>query len=428
MKIATLAAILALGGCLGTTSPRAKADLFLGQHIFYASSWQPVEAGYFDGVRIWSGASQSVTWKDIEPTSGNFNFSLLDQHVANAKSRNMDVLYTLGQAPGWASARPAEQANMGKGAAAEPSDMSFWSRYVGTVAARYRGKISAYEVMNEPRIPEAILPYSPGFFSGSTDQLVHMTQLARDAIKAEDPNALVVCPPMDGGDLGVKRLDYFLSHGGGQYCDAIGFHFYLKTQTVAEFNTLLAGVRSAMVRNGVGNLPIWDTEIGVLVAQSGTNVVPRSPSGALSTVLDEKDAAALMLKLVLASQVGGIARTYWFAHDSSSMGSTQPNKTVGALNQLGVAYIQAKEWLNDKQPLNCSINDGSTDCTLVSGNTPVARVSWSKTLTVTSLQQAGVQAVWLLNGERQNLAGMSNATLATLTRNFADPVYLVLQD
>ncbi|SMC23052.1 Endo-1,4-beta-xylanase, GH35 family [Andreprevotia lacus DSM 23236] len=426
MRTAIIGTILALTGCVVTTPPRAEADLFLGQHIFYASSWPSVQTGYFDGVRVWSGTSQSATWRDIEPSSGNFNFSVLDQHVAQAQAHNMTLMYTLGQAPAWASARPEESANMGLGAAAEPGDMSLWTRYVTTVATRYRGQISAYEIMNEPRIPEAIKPYSPGFFSGSTDSLVRMTQLAHDAIKAVDPAAKVVCPPMDGGDLGVKRLEYFLSHGGGQYCDAIGFHFYLKTQTVAEFNTLLASVKAAMARQGVANLPLWDTEIGVLVQQSGTNVVPRNASGILSTVLDERDAAALMLKIVLASQVGGIARTYWFAHDSSSMGSTQPNKTIGALNLLGVGYIQAKAWLNDKQPQNCTIGDQSTDCTLLKNNVAAARISWGNTLSAVQLRQAGVRELWLLNGQHLPMASMDDGSLATLSRNFTDPVYLAL--
>ena len=405
----------------------AHAEVFLGQHVFYTGDWASIKQGDFDGVRIWSGSTQSVTWKDIEPASGSFDFSRLDQHVASARARHMDVIYTLGQTPIWASARPAEMGNMGLGAAAEPNDMALWTRYVTAVVSRYKGKVSAYEILNEPRIPEAIKPYSPGFFSGSTEKLIEMTQLARTAVKSVDPAATIVCSPMDGGDLGVKRLDYILGKGAGQHCDVIGFHFYLKTETVAEFNDLLAQIRQVLAKYKLSALPIWNTEIGVLVKQSGNNVVPRAPSGALSTVHDERDAAAFMTKIVLASEVGGIARTYWFAHDSSSMGSTLPNKTAGGLNGLGIAYTQVKTWFSGKSPAPCNPSDAHADCSLRAGGKTVARVSWGKPWTVAALQDAGVKATWTLAGQRSNVADLTDATLAALTRNFADPVYLALQ-
>lgn len=399
--------------------------VFLGQHLFYLSSYNAIPPSMFDGVRLW--ATEGTTWRDLQPTSGPFNFSRLDMHIDSALARKMDVLYTLGQTPRWASARPDEPGNMGEGAAAEPKSMDDWAAYVRAVATRYKGKVRAYEVMNEPRIPEAIRPYSPGFFSGTTDKLVQMTKIVHEIVKAEDPMARVICPPMDGAKLGVKRLDYFLSRGGGAYCDVLAFHFYLSTQTVAEMNSLISDLKSIRHKHGLDDLPIWDTEIGMLVAQSGNNVKAREEAtGAFSRTFDEKDASSLMLKLILASRLGGIERTYWFAHDSSFMGSTLPNKNDGKLNMLGVGYAQAKFWLSGKQVMNCPVTDEQADCKLLVGSQTAGRIVWGKQLTVQSLMDGNVKTVCFLNGEKYSVDILTDDKLSELTRKYIDPVYLVI--
>jgi len=400
----------------------ANSTFFFGQHVFYPDSYRTIPQQEFDGIRIWG--NPKTLWRDIEPERGVYDFSTLDQHVSLATERGMDVMYTLGQTPQWAAARPDEKGNFGLGAASEPRTMSDWTDYVSAVAKRYRGRISAYEVMNEPRIGEAIKMFSPGFFSGTTDQLVQMTNLAAQAIHAADPKALVVCPAMDGSDVGVRRLDYFLSHGGGSSCDVIGFHFYLKTGSINEFNSLLYHIRQLLMRNNLQNKPIWDTEIGVLVQSSGNQV--HSGLLGMNKVYGDADAAALMLKVQVASSNGGVARTYWFAHDSSSMGSTFPNKKQGQLNGLGIAYVTAHGWFrNGRKIRGCAMTEGQANCMLYQGNTLVGRVLWGQPLTADVLSGGAVMdKVHLLSGKTVSLSEVSADELRGMTRNYQDPVFV----
>jgi hypothetical protein len=404
-------------GCSASAAP------FFGQHVFYAPTFNQLAANPFDGIRIWG--TPATIWRGIEPSAGTYDFSALDGIVTPAVAQNRDILLTLGQTPAWASSRPAELGSMGLGAAAEPSDMGSWSSYVQTVASRYRGKIASYEVMNEPRIPEAIAMVSPGFFSGSTAKLITMTQLARAAINTAAPGSTLVCPSMDGDNAGVARLKYFLSQGGGQNCDAIGFHFYLNTWSVSDFQSLLAQVKQVMAQYGQGNKPLWDTEIGVLVAQSGNNVVAPQSSGPLSVVFQDAAAARVMSKIMLASIAGGVSRTYWFAYDSSSMGSTGPNKNQQQLNQLGVAYQTMHNWLAGATLGACSVSDVQGSCNVVRDNVVTGMIVWGTSYTQSSLQQLNIRTISLLNGSQYAVSSLTaSQTPATLSNQFQDPMLI----
>ena len=168
---------------------------FLGQHVFYPQSYASITRQMFSGIRIWG--TEGTTWAQIEAVPRKFAFSKFDLHIIEAEAKGLEIIYTLGQTPRWASARPGEEGNMGLGAAAEPIDMLDWVRYVREVAQRYKGRISGYEIMNEPRIPDAVKLWSPGFFSGSSSVLATMTRIAAKEIKKIDPAALVICPAMD---------------------------------------------------------------------------------------------------------------------------------------------------------------------------------------------------------------------------------------
>jgi hypothetical protein len=408
--------------CLLIISVPGKAAVFFGQHVFYPATFSHLNGNPFDGIRLWDSAG--TMWRDIEPATGQYDFSRMDAYVTDASAHQLDMIYTLGQTPRWASARPDEVGNTGLGAAAEPVNMDNWSDYVKTVASRYRGKISAYEVMNEPRIPEAIAPYSPGFFSGSTAALIDMTRRTRAALNLVAPEAKVVCPAMDGQQQGVKRLQYFLSHGGGDACDVIGFHFYLQTQTVSEFQGLLAEVRAVMQQNGQGGKPLWDTEIGMKVAQSGYNLAA-TPSGPGGPIYTDQDAGRRMVKLLLASFSGGVARTYWFAYDSSSMGATLANKTLEQLNVLGVDYQSLKSWLAGSQLGSCLVSDAIGNCTLVRNGQPIGCIVWGMPYTSATLAQAHIRQLSLLNGSHLSVTSLSaTQTLAQLTQQFQDPMLL----
>ncbi len=382
-------------------SRETPVPFFLGQHLFYIPSYAGSSAEMFSGVRIWG--NEGTTWAQVETVQGTFDFSKFDQHVAQAQAKDFEIIHTLGQTPGWASARPDEKGNMGLGAAAEPANIQHWANYVRTLAQRYKGRISAYEIMNEPRIPEAGKIWSPGFFSGTASTLASMTQIAAAEIKRVDPAAQVICPAMDGGAVGLKRLDYFLATGAGQYCDVIGFHFYLPTLGIQELRTLIQGAKALMAKHGLQNRPLWDTETGILIEDSGYNLKPKERTGPFSKVFDSAAAGRFAAQFLVVSHTLGVQRTYWFAHDASSSGSTVADKRLNQLNPFGKSLTLINHWLSGNTLEECEETSTSMNCRILNRGVWIGNVYWGKGKSPETWKKLGFKSIQFLNSEILNL-------------------------
>jgi hypothetical protein len=389
------------------------APVFLGQHVLYNRTFASLPAHAFDGLRIWG--AEGSTWAELEPRAGEFDFVRLDAHVAAAAARGMELMYTLGQTPRWASARPDEKGAKGMGAAAEPARMDIWARYVRTVAERYKGRIAAYEIMNEPRVPEAVRPWSPGFFSGSAAILAQMTRIAAAEVRKADPAAKLVCPSMDGGADGLKRLDYFLGTGAGGACDVIGFHYYLPHHSIDELRELVEGTLRIKARHGLARLPLWDTETGLLIADAGDGLAPRAAKGPLSRMFGGAEAARLAAKLVVVSHQLGVERTYWFAYDSSWMGSTVADKRLNRLNAFGQSMAVLRRWLSGNQLRNCAGPDGGMACEVRGRKGKLGTIYWGGGRSADEWRRSGYAAVEFLDGGVVRLDASEGAAIIPKT-------------
>jgi len=399
--------------------PGQPPRVFFGQHLLYNQTFQGLPPGLFDGLRIWG--AEGSTWAEIEKRQGVYDFRLLDLHVAAAEARKLSLMHTLGQTPRWASARPDEKGNTGMGAAAEPADLKDWARYVREIATRYRGRISAYEVMNEPRIPEAVKPWSPGFFSGSAATLAEMTRIAAFEVKKADPHAKIVCPAMDGA-AGLRRLDHFLGIGGGKHCDVIGFHYYLEHHSIDELKYLIRETRRIQEHHGYAHLPIWNTETGLLIADAGYGLQPRHTSGPLGKMFGSAEAIRLAARMLVVSTMLGVERTYWFAHDSSWMGSTLPDKRLNQLNAFGKSLAVLKTWLGGRTLRNCRDTGSEVLCEVVDGQRKAGAIYWGRGKAVAEWRESGYTQAETLAGRSLILGQLEPAAVFPSIAD--EPVFL----
>ncbi len=180
----------------------------------------------------------------------------------------MGLTYT----PQWASSSPNSPGDLptSLGYAGEPKDMDDWRTFVRTVATRYKGKIHVYEIWNEPDRKQD--------WVGSVDTLVTMTRDASKILKEIDPSITVLGPCPETHPGGIKWLNEFLSKGGGQYLDAITYHFYVPNGTPEDMLPVIQSVKAVMAQNGVGNKPLWNSEAGWL----GPNFFPDAQQPRLS--------------------------------------------------------------------------------------------------------------------------------------------------
>src|SRR5215471_134054 len=201
--------------------------------------------------RLWDA---NVTWADIQPNRGQWRFEKLDGYVSVAEQHGTGLLLTLGGTPKWASAKPQLKSNYYPGFSGEPTNIEDWREYVRTTVSRYKGRIQAYEIWNEPNLAD--------FWSGSIDQMLTLTREASQIIHNVDPKALVVSPSATAA-YGIPWLAEFLKKGGGQYLDVVGFHFYVDPQLPPEeMLAIIQRVRQVLADNGLAEKPVWNTETG----------------------------------------------------------------------------------------------------------------------------------------------------------------------
>ncbi|MER5599504.1 endo-1,4-beta-xylanase [Streptomyces sp. NPDC002265] len=86
----------------------------------------------------------AMKWGSVEPTQGTFNWAEADQIVAFAQAHNQQVR---GHTLVWHSQNPSWLTN-GSWTAAQLS--SLLQNHIGTEVGRYKGRITAWDVVNEP--------------------------------------------------------------------------------------------------------------------------------------------------------------------------------------------------------------------------------------------------------------------------------------
>ena len=148
---------------------------------------------------------------------------------------------------------------------APPADQAAYARFVGRLAARYRGKVDAYEIWNEQDEPLWWNTPDVGAY-------VRLLRAAHGAIKAADPAAKVVFGPTTANNYDFVNAAYVAGAKGS--FDAVAVHtdtacldvgptrFYREHGRIGRFSFLgYREVRATMLHYG-DDKPIWMTEFG----------------------------------------------------------------------------------------------------------------------------------------------------------------------
>jgi hypothetical protein len=302
---------------------------YFGLHFHHLNGETPWPKMDVPEWRIWDAY---VTWHDLEPYRGQWRFERLDGYVALAEQHGTGILLPLGMSPAWASARPPADN-------AEPANIDDWRTFVRTVVTRYKGRIQAYEIWNEPNLKT--------FWTGTMDQMVALTKEASAIIHSVDPKALVVSPSVTA-TYGTPWLADFLKKGVGQYVDVIGYHFYITPKMPEDLPAFIQTVRQILADNGLSNKPLWDTETGWL-----------QPSHFDS----DEIAAGILARAYILVWASGVQRFYWYAWDNRHV-TVQTTKEDHTVTPAGYAYKVVMEWLAGAQMDGCSENAGTWTCRL----------------------------------------------------------------
>jgi polysaccharide biosynthesis protein PslG len=371
--------------------PSVGKGLF-GMHIIHSSTRWPRTAGGaalpVGFERIWD---DKATWLDIQPNAPTeWIWTRLDQQVATARSHRAYVEVTLGQTPQWAldPTNATETGDWyGPGAASPPAkDLSSgtyktWQTYVGAVAQRYAGKVGAYEVWNEPDWTKS--------FSGTTGQLVELTKEARSAIKAKDPNALIVSPSfVVSAPDDLKRIGWFLNQGGAKYIDVLAVHAYATPRAQPEAVAgYMSKIRALLSNHGV-HKPIWNTEYTV-----GRASGPRYSASV---------GGGLLARSYLLSPWMRLSRLAWYAWDDHGFGGVWLTSRSGWPTGVAADYKRIASWMIGKRERSCAHRGAVWGCSFRYG-TSVFLAAWSGGGTTAAIVPNGFHHMTTLSGSRSRV-------------------------
>ena len=147
-------------------------------------------AGGLEWIRV------DLPWRRLQRSGPDrFNGKLMartEKIVRMARARGIKVLGTFYGSPSWARPDGLE--------VGPPANVDDYGRAIRRMAHRFRGRISAWEIWNEPNHPD--------YWDGSVGDYAELLEAAYPKVKAGDPNAKVVSGGTSFNDYHYVRQLY----------------------------------------------------------------------------------------------------------------------------------------------------------------------------------------------------------------------------
>ena len=161
-----------------------------------------------------------LKWPVVHPSPEADQWFFYDGVVDEAHEQGLNLLLSVVGAPEWTRAQGGENG--------PPDDFSQYAAFLDELLTRYEGKVHAIEVWNEQNLdrewktPQGLSPES----------YVEFLRVARETIKAHDPNIIVISGALSptGVHDAVTSFDDFLymdqllAAGMLDYADCVGAH------------------------------------------------------------------------------------------------------------------------------------------------------------------------------------------------------------
>lgn len=162
---------------------------------------------------------QEFAWREIEGAGkGAFDWGRTDRVMDQIDSHGLKVIARLGVQPEWAGGGYPE--------VGPPNNLQDFADFAAAVATRYKGRVDAYQIWNEPNLARewGNRPPNPAEYT-------EMLRVAYQAIKAVDPYPIIISAglaPTTRNDDVARPDTYYIQGlydaGAKPYFDALGAH------------------------------------------------------------------------------------------------------------------------------------------------------------------------------------------------------------
>ena len=251
-----------------------------------------------------------------------------------------------------------------------PQNLPLYINYVETVVTRYKGKVDAWEIWNEPNVPIR-------FWNGPAKDFFALSKAAAQKIKEVDPNAYIVAGAFFRSPSSfIKRM---WKYGALENVDAISLHPYSNTpesmiRVYDSFERLIRKLGFA------GD--IWVTEIGFPVA------------GFYPMTIPERMLGDYIVKTITLLAAKGARTIFWYQLSESYLKENTPAR-FNSERFFGLSYkdfemregvesfarivkaIAGSEYIND-MPNSAALEPGVQAFYFKKPNGDTVCVSWKK--------------------------------------------------
>ncbi|MCB0180146.1 MAG: cellulase family glycosylhydrolase, partial [Anaerolineae bacterium] len=164
---------------------------------------------------------QEMAWRELEGGGkGKWRWNISDRVMDQIDAHQLKVIVRLSSQPEWAAPGVAFPE------VSPPDDLQDFYDYVYAVASRYRGRVEAYQIWNEPNLAREWGGRPP-----NPAEYVELLKVGYQAVKAADPNAIVISAgmaPTTRDDAEAMPDTHFIQGiydaGGAAYFDVLGVH------------------------------------------------------------------------------------------------------------------------------------------------------------------------------------------------------------
>ncbi|MBV9359449.1 MAG: beta-galactosidase [Chloroflexi bacterium] len=208
------------------TGPAPTAATSSWGYGFHVQMWQFSQDGKDQTAGLiqqagFNWAKHQVNWDAVELAPGQYDWTELDSIVGTLSKKNVNVLLSLDQAPSFY--RSASSGLM-------PSDPASFGAFTKALATRYKGRVQAYELWNEPNLAR-----ETGAGNVSPATYLPLLKAGAQGVKAADTSAMTIlaAPSTTGSNIPGQVIDdisylqqlYQLNGGEAkQYFDVVGVH------------------------------------------------------------------------------------------------------------------------------------------------------------------------------------------------------------
>jgi polysaccharide biosynthesis protein PslG len=271
----------------------------------------------------------AVRWDLVEPSSpSSDDWTKADRIVGDATAHGLSLILDVTGTPPWAR-RP------GAGNVEFPPDLHTYATFAGKLATRYRGRVAAYELGNEPNHVKSFAKPDPALYET-------VLQYSYPVIKAADPKAVVLTGGL-GGNKNTGSIvpgDVFLAalykDGAKPYFDGVSYHPYtypdLPSNDAAKPGwTRMLDARRIMVANGDAAKKIWVTEDG-------------APTGGPNSVSEVQQAAILRDAYRLWATYPWAGPLCWFDYRDKGTDTSDHGNFFGLYTKGGQPKIALQQY------------------------------------------------------------------------------------